>query len=434
MNRINNNQFFNYFRRNKINYILRDNIIFITKEQLEKLSHNEKFIECKCGKKPEFRWIEGELDKNKGLYHPIVPYKGHNNEELCHNCASFCFHCGREERSEGRKYYEFTRNNPSGEWFVRCCWECQSRLEIPLKDNYDGEIKSNPPAEGKPNPSSNFENQPWQGENCNYCGKLTKVKFANSPTEKTFCSRDCYVAAGNKIQKGKCRIAGCSREAYYECMDLCLGHSKPCQGGKIRSSGKICNVALGADEGDICKFCQNQQNDNSVKVNPGNSPKTNPGKDYPSEVKNNVKSIKLIKDKNDNQKIPANPAPEQSPENNHETLIIRLRNIKNIYITSNDCLVIEFNNSANIQTINSEEVNRNPELQRIKNYCQENQKTSLSQQELNSIFRTSTENSNNNNNKMLLIGVGIGGILVLGIIGIILLWKRKKVIQNYKHK
>ena len=73
------------------------------------------------------------------------------------------------------------------------------------------------------------------------------------------CIEEKVNSRRSSIHKGyndnKCRIAGCSQKAYYECMDLCLHHSKPCRGAYI---GKKCNLALGSDEGDFCKLCENQ--------------------------------------------------------------------------------------------------------------------------------------------------------------------------------
>jgi hypothetical protein len=155
---------------------------------------------------------------------------------VCHKCAR-CVKCGKENGGESLTKRERTNDNPSGEWsFAHCSIECFNGTEKP----------------------SLPKKEPRQVENCNYCGKLTQVKFGNSPTEKTFCSRDCYVAAGNKIQKGKCRIVGCSKNSYYECVDLCLGHSKPCQGTYM---GKKCNLALGSGEGNFCERCKNQDNE-----------------------------------------------------------------------------------------------------------------------------------------------------------------------------
>ncbi|CAG8741824.1 8248_t:CDS:1, partial [Ambispora leptoticha] len=160
-----------------------------------------------------------------------------NGAEVCHKCTP-CAKCGKEEAyGRGPVKYENTNDNPSGRWVLAyCSAECFNGNEEP----------------------SLPKKEPREVDNCNYCGRLTEVKFGNTNTEKTFCSRDCYVAAGNQIQKGKCRIAGCSQEAYYECMDLCLPHSKPCRGGKIKPNGRVCNAAMGADEGDICEFCKDQ--------------------------------------------------------------------------------------------------------------------------------------------------------------------------------
>src|SRR6266480_3142369 len=125
-----------------------------------------------------------------GMFYSIAPFKGRNGEEVCHKCAP-CVKCGKE--TCGNYYsapHEKTDDTPSGTWALAyCSAEC-----------FNGTEKSSLP-----------KREPREVDNCNYCGKLTKVKFGNTNTEKTFCSRDCYVADGNKIQKGKCRIAGCSQ-------------------------------------------------------------------------------------------------------------------------------------------------------------------------------------------------------------------------------
>ncbi|CAG8472213.1 2690_t:CDS:2 [Scutellospora calospora] len=82
--------------------------------------------------------------------------------------------------------------------------------------------------------------------------------FSSDPDHFGFRCLGCRDVNTN-IHKGyndnKCRIAGCSQKSYYECMDLCLSHSKPCQGTYM---GKKCNFALGSDEGDFCERCKNQ--------------------------------------------------------------------------------------------------------------------------------------------------------------------------------
>ena len=439
MNRINNNY--------NINYIWENGFKYINKEQLEKLSEHEKFISCKCGKPREFRWKESSLTRHegKGLYYGITPYKGRNNEELCHKCA-FCAKCGKEGAylTGGASCckYEQTNDNPSGEWVLAyCSSECFSGVE-----------KSSLP-----------KKEPEKTAKCDHCGKLGEFnKVGNTFQGKSFCSESCYEAFGywRSIHKGyndnKCRIVGCSQKAYYECMDLCLSHSKPCKGGKIKPGGKACNAAMGVDEGDICEFCkdqtetyrsnpaapapqsitnENSENDDSVKVNPGNSPKPNPGKEELSEPKNNVKVIKF---ENNDDKIPANPASEKSPnQTDNETLIINLKSVKKITLSAEGNLVIEFKKESNLhsmpQTIFAEQLSQSQELQKVKNYLEKNNQTSLNQQELGKLFSGSdnkpalTKEPQGNNK--ILIGGALGGVLILGI-GIGLLLKKKKVKKN----
>ncbi|CAG8770981.1 5932_t:CDS:1, partial [Ambispora leptoticha] len=181
---------------------------------------------------------------------------------------------------------------------------------------------------------------------------------------------------------------------------------------------------------------KDNQSDSSVKVNPDNSPQPNPGKDSPSEEKNNIKTIKF-ENKEDNHEKNSSKSTEKSPEDN-QTLILNLRNIKKITLTSDGNLVIEFNESENnhanrqkTQIITTEQIKQSQELQTIKSHCQKNGNSSLSQQELSKIIgaanSTATEKPQNGNN-VLLIGVLIGGIgvaLIFGV-GIGLLLKKKK--------
>jgi len=433
MNRINNN--FN------INYIWENGIKYISKEQLEKLSEREKFIGCKCGKPREFRWKESSLSRHevKGLYYGIKPFKGRNNEELCHKCA-FCAKCGKKEAyltgGESCCKSEKTNDNPTGEWVLAHC----------SVDCFHGTEKPSLPKE-----------EVREGKNCNYCGKLTQVKFGNTNTGEIFCSRDCFVAAGNKIQKGKCRIAGCSREAYYECMDLCLSHSKPCQGTHM---GKRCNLALGSDEGNFCERCQkdnkenspspnpaapapqitneNSESDNSVKVNPGNSPQPNPGKDNQSETKNDnkVKTIRFENKENEGKNDSTNPVENSPNKTDNETLIINLKEIKKITLSGGN-LIIEFDNKQESnhwysisQTITPDQIKNNQELQTVKNYLEKNNQNSLSHQELNKLLSkdkqaVSPEKPKDNN--LLLIGGIAGGTLIIGVVIGLFLRRKKRV-------
>jgi hypothetical protein len=206
--------------------------------------------------------------------------------------------------------------------------------------------------------------------------------------------------------------------------------------------GRKCNLALGSDEGDFCERCKNQtethqqqddnspkpnpatpaprpitnsndQNDNSVKVNLGNSPQPNLGKDKSSEGKSEVKTIKF-------EKIPPKSTEKSPNEGDAQTLIINLRSIKKIALTSDGNLVIEFNvnDKSETQIITNKQITNSQELQKAKDYLQKENKKSLSQQEFNSLISAnsnSTLTEKPKNNMPLLIGGGIG-ILVLGVV------------------
>src|SRR5207248_10473872 len=96
-----------------------------------------------------------------------------------------------------------------------------------------------------------------------------------------------------------------------------------------------------------------------------------------------------------------NPAKstEKSPnQTDNETLIINLKNVKKITQTAEGNLVIEFNskqkdNYSFSQTITPEQINNSKELQKVKNYLEKNNQTSLSQQELEKIFNKSSNSS-----------------------------------------
>ncbi|CAI2162024.1 2934_t:CDS:10 [Funneliformis geosporum] len=204
----------------------------------------------------------------------------------------------------------------------------------------------------------------------------------------------------------KCRIAGCSQKPYYECMDLCLPHSKPCKGGKIRSNGKKCSVALGSDEGDVCEFCQNQKQFetkefgdslqkgtkevNHTKDNSPTSKSDNPTKPNQGDK---VETIEIKK--NNSEKNPTDSFQNQT----NETLIINLSEVKQITFTSEGNLVIEFNPSQSepqansVQVITAQQIATNSELVRVKDYCQRTSKNSLGQQELNSILGAGNNSS-----------------------------------------
>ena len=160
----------------------------------------------------------------------------------------------------------------------------------------------------------------------------------------------------------------------------------------------------------------NEKSDNSAKVNPE--------KDSLSEEKNS---------KEDN----TAKSTENSPiKTDNQTPISQyLRDIKQVTLTADGNLIIEFNSSASNhligQVITSEQISTNQELQAIKNYCQQNGKNSLSQQELNSLINANktdsalTNKSKDDNNNALAIGLVAAFALIVGlVIGLVV--KRKK--------
>jgi len=138
------------------------------------------------------------------------------------------------------------------------------------------------------------------------------------------------------------------------------------------------------------------------------------------------------------EKNSANPGENYSPKRDNKTLIINLKDIKQITLTTDGNLVIEFSekleNGYSIsqrQVITAEQINNNQELQIVKNYCQQNGKTSLNQQELNSVVGASpTQPANNkNNDNSLGIGLAITAALLVGL-AVGLLLKRRKIKKN----
>lgn len=239
----------------------------------------------------------------------------------------------------------------------------------------------------------------------------------------------------------KCRIAGCSQKPYYECVDLCLPHSKPCKGGKIKPDGRRCSAAMGIDEGDICEFCQNQTEThqqreiNSPKNNPttlapqlitnSNDQNDNSVKDKSSEGKREVKTTKFEKTlPKSTEKLPN--------ERDNQALIINLKAIKKITLTSDNNLVIEFNvnDKSETQIITNKQITNSQELQKAKNYLQKENKNSISQQEFNSLINTNsttpTSTEKPKNNYALLIGGGMAVLVVGVVIGLLVRNRVKK--------
>lgn len=224
---------------------------------------------------------------------------------------------------------------------------------------------------------------------------------------------------------------------------------------------KICSVAMGTDEGDICEFCQNQiethqqreinslkpspatldsqlitnsndQNDNSVKVNPGIFYNPNLGKDKSSERKSEVKTTEFENKEDNGEKISPKSIEKPLTKGDTKTFIINPKTIKKITLTSDGNLVIEFNinDKSETQIITNKQITDSQELQKAKNYLQKENKNSISQQEFNSLINTnsttptSTEKPKNNN--ALLIGGGITILAVGVVIGLLVRNRVKK--------
>jgi len=118
--------------------------------------------------------------------------------------------------------------------------------------------------------------------------------------------------------------------------------------------------------------------------------------------------------------------------------LFKVQNIKQISLTNERGLLIEYNptNSSEsnrddnqLLVMSNEEVVNKSEFQVVQSYLQENNKSSLNQQELNALLNTNSvqwpgPNSNGNLGKNLAIGVGV--LLVIGLL-ISLLVKNKRV-------
>ncbi|CAG8608778.1 9748_t:CDS:2, partial [Paraglomus occultum] len=135
------------------------------------------------------------------------------------------------------------------------------------------------------------------------------------------------------------------------------------------------------------------------------------------------KPVKLIINEN-NSPQPVKSSSEGN-QRSSEFLVINLKDIKKITLTSDGDLIIEFNQPENnsdkslSRTITTEQINTNQELQTVKNYCQRNGKNSLSQQELNNLINSnktsaSTNKSKDDNNSALAIGLSVAVALIVG--------------------
>ena len=82
-------------------------IEYVTQEEIDKMSYNEKFFPpCKCGKKGESRWIkceenyhEGYDEGKRGMFYSITPFKGEMGKKFVINVL-------RASNAEARRLME----------------------------------------------------------------------------------------------------------------------------------------------------------------------------------------------------------------------------------------------------------------------------------------------------------------------------------------
>jgi len=176
---------------------------------------------------------------------------------------------------------------------------------------------------------------------------------------------------------------------------------------------------------------QSLTNSNVRSDNPiSNSPKSIPELDRSSA--SSIKTIKFENKEDDDNNNYTDPVEKSS----NKKLVINLRDIKQITLTPDGNLVIEFNKSENdnseqvVQTVTDEQISINQELQIVKNYLQKNKQKSASQQELNNVLSTnSTSTEKPEDNNSILLVVGVGGALTIGLL-IGLFVRRKRNIKK----
>jgi len=146
---------------------------------------------------------------------------------------------------------------------------------------------------------------------------------------------------------------------------------------------------------------------------------------YDNGDKSPVSKIEFVNnEKSDSENNPIKP--------NNKTLIINLKIIKKITLTSDGNLVIEFNinNKSETQILTNKQITNSQELQKAKNYLQKENKNSISQQEFNSLINTNsttpTSTEKPKNNYALLIGGGMAVLVVGVVIGLLVSKKSKK--------
>lgn len=207
------------------------------------------------------------------------------------------------------------------------------------------------------------------------------------------------------------------------------------------------NLAIGLF--DLQVAVKNNSDNLPLRVNPTLSPNSSPSQVSPSEnnptqqptTNQPIKEGNTSENQLENDdKSSVKKAEIVNSEVENKFWVIDLKNIKQITLRDGGKLEIEFNSVQTgdnwysiSQVISTEQINNNQELQTIRNYCQQNGKDSLSQQELNNILNTNSTNTkqtdNPTDNNSLTIGLSITAVLIAGLaIGLIL--KRKKRVKR----
>ncbi|CAI2168941.1 2364_t:CDS:10, partial [Funneliformis geosporum] len=316
-----------------------------------------------------------EIDKMSYDEKFFPPCKcGKYGEEVCHKCAP-CVKCGKESY---------------GDYFTE-------KPRLPKKE-------------------------PRQVEKCDHCGKLGEIKVGSAYWGKSFCSSNCYELAYARVSSLKNRDE--IRAHCCVCRFRIFGEDnnftedfKNRKGMVYYSDGSInsfyCSETCFEKRGDKSGMSGSAFHDRNP-TSSGNSPKPIPAVPNSQPItnksdKNNVKVIKF----EDNLLKPTENSPVKT---DNQTLIINLKSIKHITLTSDNNLVIEFNkvetNSARqeVEIVNDKQIGSSQELQKIKNYLQGSGEKSINQQKLNSILNfdnTNTGITDEPDNYTLAVGLSV---------------------------
>jgi len=443
--------------------------------QNNKYNLDPKWVKCAgCSKQPQLRRGEGNV---------VSAYRGRNNEELCHKCA-YCYHCGKKEKWDVYRkvgyqweveedygmpsHHKIDNDNPSGGWNIAFCLDCGDKKGHGIFRYYDDReywkvdgTMFNPEEKREWNNFENFKrasekaqdywNSLSSSEREQECGRLLEDMKLGKHRGLRGKEGEMFGWVPNNswwgVENGKL----VSREPQLvpiliadEFVKKMFGDINLCRELILRDY-KIMEKDNNGDKDHSLSpnpaaptpqpiTNSNDKGDNPVS--PTNSPQPNPRKDNSSETKNDnkVKTIKFENKENEGKNDSTNPVENSPNKTDNETLTINLKNVKKITLSGGN-LVIEFNskqgeNYSTSQTITSDQINHNQELQAVKNYLEKNNQNSLSQQELDKIFNKSNNNSAStekpkNDNSILLIGGIAVGTLIVGI-GIGLFSRRSK--------